>query len=196
MAFLKYLARAALATAAIAALPVTGPVVAIAAAGAAGAAAVAAGKLGEARRNERAEQARTKAEEAATVREMQAKLEQAAARFADHKALEEFLVAAFALGIAAAHADGTFSEEEQAELAEIIAGEAYQAIPAGVRQQIQKLYDNPPSLATAIALAGRVSPTHWDAFDRVIDLIIDSDGDEHPEETAFREAWRRYRQMA
>ena len=124
------------------------------------------------------------------VRELARRLSEAAARFTEHKALEEFLVALFAVGICAANCDGEIADIEKQELHEFVLGVSATALPEQVKQSIQALYDAPPSLATAMTYVVRTAAEHRRLFDDVVDVVLLADGRGHPRETAFRAAWR------
>lgn len=121
------------------------------------------------------------------------KLKEASKRFKEYKVYEEFILASFAIAISIAYCDGDFSLEERDEIQEIISGASYVKLPQTIRDEIQKLFINPPTFNEAIELIKRVDRSEWDVFDQIIEMIILSDGIERPEERAYKEAWKRYK---
>ncbi|MCF8568345.1 hypothetical protein LLE49_26855 [Alicyclobacillus tolerans] len=201
MGLFKILGGAALGVAAVAAAPVFGAVGVVTLTGAAVGASVGAAAGGAAsskekkkkQASERASYERGKAERAAEFEDLQTKFSAAAKRFKSHKKYEEFLVAAFAVAISVAHADGAFTTEERVEIQEIVSGESYNALPQEIRNEIQKLFMSPPTFNTAMTFVQKVDKSKWSMFDSIIDLVIAADGAEHENERAFRAAWQQFK---
>lgn len=133
------------------------------------------------------------AEYAKSTESLEEKLKAAAARFNEYKYYEEFLVASFAVAISVAYCDGELSSEESEDMKEFIGGIAYNKLPQVIKDEIQKLFINPPSFNDAMEFVKKVDRSKWDLFEEIIAMITLSDGVERKEERAYMEAWKRYK---
>jgi hypothetical protein len=132
--------------------------------------------------------AKGKAENAVAVNELRNKLERI---FEELKSAGKFfdgVVAMQAVAIAAANCDGEICESEKNDIEMFISGLSASNLPASVIAQITSLYEKPPSLRDAFAMAAD-SGMEMSMFDDIINLVVQSDGVVRVEEDAFMQAW-------
>ncbi|MXW65215.1 MAG: hypothetical protein F4Z69_10395, partial [Bacteroidetes bacterium SB0668_bin_1] len=102
-----------------------------------------------------------------------------AKRFEEHKKYEEFLIAAMAVGISIANADGDIAEEERVELEEYLMGPILQsACPKTIKNRMQKLYKKPPTFNEAMKYVEKIRKESYfdpDVIDDIIILIMNAD---------------------
>lgn len=196
MSFWKVLGGAAAGVACVVALPIAGPVGAVTAIGAAVAAGTGAAAGGIASAvDDSEEQAERRGEKKATARYEQ-KYDKLASAFEDaKKRLDEtddyfnLLIAMEAVGLACAACDGEVAPEERQEIDEFIAGVASSELPSHVKEKIEDIANNPPSVTTAFELAKRVGLDSYELFDEIIEVVMHADGRIHQDEKAFQNAW-------
>jgi hypothetical protein len=204
MSFWKVLGGVALGVGAVAAAPFTGGGSLLGAASLAGslaggtaiAAAVGAGVAGgvvaAASENEDVAKARREGERDGK-KQAQELLDAIAAYKIKVKSAEQhysLVVAMHAVGLACANCDGDISSEESEEIDAFVSGAARANIPKGVKEQLTKLRDNPPSIQTAYKLASKLEYFPKDLFENLIELTMYADGNLHPSEIAFKSAWK------
>ncbi len=196
MSFWKVLGGAAVGVVCVVALPVAGPVGAVTALGAAVAAGTGAAAGGIASAvDDSEEQAERRGERRATAR-FDRKYEKLASAFEDaEKRLEEtddyfnLLIAMEAVGLACAACDGEIAPEERLEIDEFIAGITSSELPSHVKDKIEDIAKNPPSVTTAFELAKRVGLDSYELFDEIIEVVMHADGRIHQDEKSFQNAW-------
>lgn len=196
MSFWKVLGGAAAGVACIVALPVAGPIGAVTALGAAvaaGTGAAAGGIAAAVDDSDHIAEKRGKEKAAAAYDQKYSKL---ATAFEDvEKRLNEtsdyfdLIIAMEAVGIACAACDGEISPEERQEIDEFIAGVSSSELPSHVKDKIQEIAMNPPSVTTAFELSKRVGLDSYGLFDEIIEVVMHADGRIHKDEKAFRSAW-------
>lgn len=98
------------------------------------------------------------------------------------------IIAMHAVAVATANCDGVICDKERANIELFIAGVSTGAIPADVTNTLQSLYDTPPSIQDAWALA-KSSGVEISVFDEIIQIVIHADEIVHPQEDAFMQAW-------
>lgn len=196
MSFWKVLGGAAAGVACVVALPIAGPVGAVTAIGAAVAAGTGAAAGGIASAvDDSEEQAERRGERKASARFDQ-KYNKLASAFEDaEKRLDEtgdyfsLLIAMEAVGLACAACDGEIAPEERQEIDEFIAGVASSELPSHVKEKIEDIANNPPSVTTAFELAKRVGLDSYELFDEIIEVVMHADGRIYQDEKAFQNAW-------
>nr|CAA6828434.1 MAG: Unknown protein [uncultured Thiotrichaceae bacterium] len=204
----KILAGAAVGVGAVAAAPFTGggsllggaSVIASLTGAGAVAAAVGAGTVGgvvgaamaESDENEKEqlkEQGRAQgiAENKLQIEKLASKLSLALERLKSHDEHFKAIIAMEAVGVSCAVCDGDFSDNEREEIGEFVKGMIAQNIPMDVKEKIQSIYDNPPTVEEAFLLA-KDSGMSPDVYEDLIRFVMDIDGIK-PEEEVFVQAW-------
>jgi hypothetical protein len=128
-----------------------------------------------------------KAENAIQIEKLENKLLQALTKLKSHDAHFKAIIAMEAVGVSCAACDGDFSENEREEIGEFVKGMIAQSIPEEVKEKIQSIYDNPPTVKEAFLLA-KDSGMSLDVYEDVIRFVMEIDGVK-PEEEAFVQAW-------
>jgi hypothetical protein len=106
------------------------------------------------------------------------------------------LKAMFAVGISMAAADGEISDVERMDILECAAGLTHEHLPTALQGAVQLWLASPPTIEQAFALASGCGERTMAAIEHLMEIVIHSDGVEHPAETAFRDRWRSLRQAA
>ena len=101
------------------------------------------------------------------------------------------IVAMSAVGIACANSDGNIADEERQDIEEFIAGVSHNKLPINIKEKIENLWINPPSVNTAFELANNLGLDSLELFSEIIEITIHSDGDVHKDELVFQQAWNR-----
>lgn len=97
------------------------------------------------------------------------------------------IIALEAVGVSCAACDGDFSENEKEEIGEFVKGMLAQSIPDDVKNKIQTIYDNPPTVKEAFVLAQH-SGIALDVYEDLIQFVMEIDGIKE-EEKVFVQAW-------
>ena len=132
-----------------------------------------------------------KAKMIAKENKFNAKFNEQITKFKESQEYFDLVIALFAMGMAAANADGKIVNEEQEAIDEFIAGLAKSKLPKKIKDKINNLKQNPPSLNTAITLAKKIKDVNWELFETVISLVANADGKNDPQEIAFKEAFHK-----
>jgi len=98
------------------------------------------------------------------------------------------IIALEAVGVSCAACDGDFSDNEKEEIGEFVKGMLSQSIPENIKNKIQSIYDNPPTVNEAFRLAQN-SGIALDVYEDLIQFVMEVDGIKE-EEMAFFQAWR------
>lgn len=128
-----------------------------------------------------------KAENDLQIEKYANKLSQALEKLKSHEEHFKAIIAMEAVGVACAACDGDFSYNERVEIGEFVKGMIAQSIPKDVKEKIQSIYDNPPTVKEAFLLA-KDSGISLDVYDDLIRFVMEIDG-VRPEEEAFVHAW-------
>lgn len=198
----KILGLAALGVGAVAAAPFTGGGSILGAATLAGslagagtiAAAVGAGAAGAAAgyamsRNEEEEKAKNNNEIAKLKKQLEEMKKLLNVLTSDNEYFN-FIIAATALGLSAANADGNISEEELADIKAFVGGIGNTQYPQHVKDKLEELEKNVPNLATVMKYIEKVPPESLESLEELIEVVIWSDGIEHESEIRFRIAFQ------
>lgn len=198
----KILGLAALGVGAVAAAPFTGGGSILGAATLAGslagagtiAAAVGAGAAGAAAgyamsRNEEDEQ-KSKEEEIAKLKKELEKIKKMLEVFKSDNEYFSFIIAATAVGLAVANADGNISEVESTDIKEFIGGIGNTHYPQHVKDLLQDLEKNIPSIDTLTEYLEIIHPESLKSLEELVETVIWSDGIEHESEIKFRIAFQ------
>lgn len=200
MGFFKVLGGVLAGIGAFVALPIAGPIGAVTMLGAVvgGSLGGVAGAIASAKDENEKVVARKEGEATATTRyaleveKLKNAIMEYSSRLKDNQAYFELIVALFAVGLAAANADGKITSEEVEELNEFVAGIAHSNLPPNVKNNIQKLRDNPPSFGTAVQLVKKLKgQVDLGMFESVIRIVAMADGTFCRDERAFLEAFKR-----
>ena len=198
----KILGLAALGVGAVAAAPFTGggsilgavtlagslagagTIAAAAGAGVAGAAA------GYAMSRKEEEEKKSKENEIAKLKEQFEKMKKSLNVLKSDNEYFHFIIAATALGLATANADGNISEVELIDIKEFIGGIGNAHYPQHVKDSLQELEQNIPSLGTVLKYLEKIPPESIKSLEELVETVIWSDGIEHESEIRFRIAFQ------
>jgi len=196
MGLFKILGGAAMGVAAIASLPIAGAVGTVALAG--GLAAAAAGGIAGAvasemddteevaeRRGERKARAKYDKE----LEKLVSNFNDVEKRLGENSKYFEGILAMIAVGIACANSDGDIADEEREEINDFITGVAGDKLPSHIKEKIENMWINPPSVNTAFELANNLGLDSLELFSEIIEITIHADGDAHEDELVFQQAW-------
>lgn len=128
-----------------------------------------------------------KAESLSEMKQLEGKLFEALRNLKSHDAHFKAIIALEAVGVACAACDDDFSDNEKEEIGEFVKGMLEQSIPENVKQKIQLIYDNPPTVTEAYALAEE-SGVSLDVYEDLIQFVMQIDGIKE-EERVFVQAW-------
>ncbi len=101
-----------------------------------------------------------------------------------------FIIAATAVGLATANADGNISEVELMDVKEFVGGIGNGHYPKHVKDALQELEKNIPNLGTVIKYLEKVPPQSIESLEQLVETVIWSDGIEHESEKRFRIAFQ------
>lgn len=127
------------------------------------------------------------AENAAQLEKLSNKLYQALEKLKSHDQHFKAIIAMEAVGVSCAACDGDFSDNEREQIGEFVKGMIAQSIPKDVKEKIQDIYDNPPTIKEAFLLA-KNSGMPLDVYEDLIRFVMEIDG-VTPAEKAFVQAW-------
>lgn len=109
-----------------------------------------------------------------------------------HKGTEEYfktLLTMATVGIATANVDGEISDGERKDLLELIAGSAGSALPDNIKDGIELMIDNPPTLNEAVSAVKCLKNPDFEMFKQIIQIVSASDDITCEKEEAFLEAF-------
>lgn len=200
MSFWKILAGAATGVATVVALPIAGSVGAITAVGAvvagtvgaAGGAAIDALDDSEEQAEKRGRE-QAEAKHALKLEKLLRAIKEMESRAAGRDQFFSQLIAIFAAGIACANCDGDIDPAERTEIDEFVAGINHSNLPNDVKEKVDELWQNPPSIRTAFKLAEQAKIDDLSLVDDVIDLVMHADNRVHAKEKDFMNAWHKLR---
>ncbi len=127
------------------------------------------------------------AENSLQIEKLVNELSQALEKLKSHDEHFKAIIAMEAVGVSCAACDGDFSDNEREEIGEFVKGMIAQSIPKEVKEKIQDIYDNPPTVKEAFLLA-KDSGISLDIYEDLIRFVMEIDGIK-PEEEAFVQAW-------
>lgn len=107
----------------------------------------------------------------------------------DHEALTNSIIALMALGISMAKVDGDIVEEEITTINEFVGGLSHGSYPKHLTQQIEKLYDNPPTFNEAMKYLENIESVEYQEIRNLLVMTMEADGIMKKEEKAFLEAF-------
>lgn len=107
----------------------------------------------------------------------------------EYEQLENFLMGAFAIGIAAANIDENVSHQERKVMELAILGLGFNTIPSGILNKISQLFIEKPAFNDAMRVIDKVDKVHWGLFDNVVDVVLSLDDYNKEQKAAFRAAW-------
>ena len=128
-----------------------------------------------------------KAESLLEMGKLEEKLIEALTNLKSHDKHFKAIIALEAVGVACAACDGDFSDNEKEEIGEFVKGMLAQSIPEDVKEKIQSIYDNPPTVKEAYLLA-EASGVSLDVYEDLIKFVMQIDGIKE-EERVFVQAW-------
>ena len=128
-----------------------------------------------------------RAENSLQITQLANKLSQALEKLKSHDEHFKAIIAMEAVGVSCAACDGNFSEVEKVEIGEFVKGMISQNIPKDVKEKIQSIYDNPPTVREAFLLAKNTGMP-LEIYDDLIKFVMEIDGVQ-PEEIVFVQAW-------
>lgn len=143
-------------------------------------------------RERKAREVGKKAGEAIAAEKYEKMMKELVARFSAYVDFEKKLVGLFAVGIAVANADGVISEEEKADLDQLVSGISSSSLPPHIKATITKLRNNPPSFELAMSKAKSYDCSAED-IEAIINVIANSDSIITPDEEIFMSRWSEYK---
>jgi len=135
----------------------------------------------------------TTSEYAVKVSELKNLLENAAKAYTDQARLNEFIIGLVAIGFALAGCDGTVSNEERDCVEEYVIGMSKTALPAGIRDHLEKLKNAPPDFNAAILYIKKFDQKIWLPVDGLLEIISEADGEMNQNEKDFLSKWMNYK---
>jgi len=93
-----------------------------------------------------------RAKNALKIEKLENKLSQALEKLKSHDEHFKAIIAMEAVGVACAACDSDFSDNERKEIGEFVKGMIAQNIPKDVKEKIQNIYDNPPTVQSLQSL--------------------------------------------
>lgn len=123
------------------------------------------------------------------LKKINAKFKNVCDKLYQYEDLENFVMAAFAIGVAAANIDGEISAEERSILELSILGLVCQVMPDGIRGRIAQMFYNKPTFNDALKLIEKVDKSYWSQFDQIIKIVFLIDNFNLEQKEAFRAAW-------
>lgn len=129
-----------------------------------------------------------KAENFLQIEMLEKQLSGALGKLKSHDEHFKAIIAMEAVGVSCAACDGEFSDQEREEIGEFVKGMIAQNVPADVKEKLQSIYDNPPTIAESFELA-KESGVPLETYEDLIRFVMEIDGIIHPEEEAFVQAW-------
>jgi len=122
----------------------------------------------------------------ATLKQKASKYEDIINEHAEHT---QTIIAMMALGVSIANIDGHFSDEERDSLNEFVGGVVSANYPQYVVEKINELIENPPTFNEAMKYLENVDMTFYADARNLLVTIAEADGDVHPKEKAFLDAF-------
>jgi len=138
--------------------------------------------------------AEAKAEADMKIKELEKILKSSLNKLKSHDEHFRAIIALEAVGVSCAACDGDFSDNEKEEIGEFVKGMLAQKIPDDVKEKIQTIYENPPSIEEAFQLA-KESGIKLNIFEDLVQFVMEIDGVK-PEEEAFTHAWNQLKDVA
>ena len=109
---------------------------------------------------------------------------------------EEKGLAIYALSISIAHCDGTISIEEQEIINKFLKEINESNLKEEFKNKAEKISQDPPTFESVVRdYISKVDKSEWDAFDKVVDEVINADGKESKEEEEYRNKWEEEKMM-
>ena len=123
-------------------------------------------------------------------------LEKAAARIKDNDAYFRMLIAMQAVAQACAACDGEVSPDQQEQINELLLGMGAKWLPPQIRNALDALISQPPSLQEAFAIASQVGTDAQDLFQEIVRFVIYLDNQANDAEQQFLAHWVQLRASA
>ena len=101
-----------------------------------------------------------------------------------------FIIAATAVGLATANADGNISEDESMDIKEFIGGIGNMHYPQHIKDILKGLEEKIPTLGTVMKYLEKVPPQSIKSLEELVETVIWSDRIEHESEIRFRIAFQ------
>lgn len=108
----------------------------------------------------------------------------------EYENLENFVMGAFSIGVAAANIDDFISEEEREVLELSIIGVSFNMIPSNILNKITALFNDKPTFNDAMKIIDKVDKKQWSVFDDVVEAVLSIDDTDSDKKSAFRAAWK------
>lgn len=102
-----------------------------------------------------------------------------------------FIIAATAVGLTAANADGNISEVELMDIKEFIGGIGNSHYPQHVKDLLQELEKNIPTIETLTEYLEIIPSESVKSLEELVETVIWSDGIEHESEIQFRMTFKK-----
>jgi uncharacterized protein (DUF697 family) len=131
-----------------------------------------------------------KAEYEIKLKEINEKFHKACEVIKQYEQLENFVVGAFSIGIAAANIDGTISDNERRTMEFAIMGLGYNTFPDTILNKISQLFYDKPTFNDAMKVIDKVDKKYWALFDNVVEVVLSVDDSDKEQKSAFKAAWK------
>ncbi len=99
------------------------------------------------------------------------------------------ILAMCALGISMANSDGEISKEEQKDLKLFVGGESFKKLPNVIKDKIEEMLKNPPTLNEALKYLEKAKITDDITIRNILSVVMFADGKVAEEEKAFLKAF-------
>jgi len=99
------------------------------------------------------------------------------------------------VGVACAISDGEISDIEKSGIEDFILGVCGGHLPNDLRDNIDKIYLNPPNITTAFVMANSLGLDSLELFDEIINVTIQADDEINESESIFLTKWNDLKKM-
>ncbi|WP_332526108.1 hypothetical protein [Pseudomonas sp.] len=141
-------------------------------------------------------EAREKVRSLEREKRFEAALKKAGARIQDNDDYFRMLIAMQAVAQACAACDGKVSREEQEQIDELLLGMGAKWLPPQVRNALDELIAQPPTIMDAFAMAQKVGTDAQDLFQEIVRFVIYLDEQVSESEQQFLAHWVQLRASA
>lgn len=131
-----------------------------------------------------------KAETEAKLKKINEDMSKVCAGIKEYENLENFIMGAFSIGIAAANIDDVISKEEREILELCIIGISFNMLPQNILSKVSTLFYNRPTFNDAMKIIQNVDKRYWKLFDDVVDAVLSIDNSDSEKKAAFKTAWK------
>lgn len=106
-----------------------------------------------------------------------------------YEQLENFVMGAFAIGIASANIEGEISKGARETLELLTVGLGYNLLPDKIKVNISKLFLEKPTFNDAMKIIDNVDKKDWSIFNDIVEAILSVVDSDTEQKDAFKTAW-------